>query len=104
MDQAPQAIIMQKVIENDFKVRKQRLTSLQKKIDEKKLKFMNEKKPISQEKRNKLKNMEDGMHALERECQTDYMIRQQEATNKFFKLVREQIKNIAKEKKYLIVI
>lgn len=108
MEKAPQSIIAQQIIENDFKVRKQRLISLQKKIDARTKKFINEKDSISQEKRNKaniaLQNMKDGMSALEKEYQTDYLIRQKEEADKFFKLVKEKIKLLAKEKKYLLII
>jgi outer membrane protein len=108
MEQAPQSIIAQQIIENDFKVRKQRLISLQKKIDARTSKFINEKELISKEKQNKssiaLQNMKDGMNALEREYQTDYLIRQKESADQFFKLVREKVKHLSKEKKYLIVI
>ena len=107
MEQAPQAIVIKQVVENDFKSRQQRLRSLQKKIDEKTAKFLKEKEFMSKEKKNKsnlaLQNMKEGMNALEREFQTDYVIRQREATDKFFKVVRDEIKALSKERKILIV-
>lgn len=44
------------------------------------------------------------MNALEKEYQTDYLIRQKESANDFFRIVRNEIKKIAKEEKYLIII
>jgi len=108
MEQAPQSIIAKQIIENDFKVRKQRLVTLQKKIDSRTSKLINEKNTIPEDKKEKssltLENMKTGMNALEKEYQTDYIIRQKEAAENFFQIVKEEIKNLAKEKKYIIVI
>jgi outer membrane protein len=108
IEQAPQAIIATQVIENEFKLRKQRLISLQKKIDQKTSKFMKEKDILSKEKQQKssmaLQNMRDGMNALETEFQTDYLIRQKEEMDKFFNIVKQQVKDISNDKKYLIII
>ena len=51
-----------------------------------------------------LQNMRDGMNALETEFRTDYLIRQKEEMDKFFNIVKQQVKDISNDKKYLIII
>ena len=108
LEQAPQAIIKTQVIENEFKTRKQRLITLQKKIDEKKIKFIQEKELLSKEERQKknisLQKMKEGMNALENEFRTDYVIRQREEMDKFFDNVRVHVKKIAKERKLIVIL
>ena len=72
MEQAPQSIIAKQIIENDFKVRKQRLVTLQKKIDSRTSKLINEKNTIPKDKKEKssltLENMKTGMNNESQHC------------------------------------
>lgn len=107
-EQAPQAIVLTQVIENDFKERKQRLIALEKKIEKKNKVFNQRKEFLSKEEKQKkliaLQKMRDGMNALENEFKTDYVIRQKEEMEKFFVIVRKYVKEIAREKKMLIIL